>query len=346
MADKKYGLIRLSKANKPVTTLKKNIFDSDSDDEDAPQASTKKPVNTSSGLKRQTQLDISRALTEDPNVFEYDSIYEDMKSKSESITETDPQNAEKPKAKYINNLLKFSENRKKETERRTERKIQKEREREGNEFEDKEQFVTNAYKEKLQELRAQELRDQKEQQIEELLDVKKQQDLSGFYRHLLNRDMTGQSNPSVAETPQELPKEVPKEISKPKTSRQFRRRRSSSEESEESPHNVETTAVKNENKSENKSQTEVKAEASDGEDDDESIDSNPDADAESEVKPTKPTVGSNDENNSAVTEKTETTEPKVDKRELLLQKFTKRTVGEVFSSAQMRYFERKNKYVI
>lgn len=31
----------------------------------------------------QTQLDIDKALAEDPNVFEYDNVYEDMVGKKE-----------------------------------------------------------------------------------------------------------------------------------------------------------------------------------------------------------------------------------------------------------------------
>lgn len=49
------------------------------------------------------------------------------------------------KPKYISNLLKFAEVRKKEEERRIERQVQKEREAEGNEFADKDAFVTSAY---------------------------------------------------------------------------------------------------------------------------------------------------------------------------------------------------------
>ncbi|CAG2100706.1 unnamed protein product [Medioppia subpectinata] len=340
MEDKKYGLIRLSKTNKPVNTLKKNIFDdSDSDDDSPANLKSKQVITSSSGVKRQTQLDISKALTEDPNVFEYDNIYDDMKAKNEPIVETDPQNKEKPKPKYINHLLKFSETRKKESERRVERKIQKEREREGNEFEDKEQFVTNAYKEKLEEIRLQDLKDQKEQQIDDLLDVKKQNDLSGFYRNLLNNNMSLPSNPSVTETVAEVPKEIPK----PKSNRQIRRRRSSSDESAEEEDLPQKSVANDkhvENKGENNKQIKTEVESSDNEDGDEDIDSEPDLENESKPPKSEPI----DENNGVVIENTET--PKVDKRELLIQKFTKRTVGEVFSSAQMRYFERKDKYIL
>lgn len=50
------------------------------------------------------------------------------------------------KPKYIHNLLKAVEIRKKEQEKRMEKKIQREREMEKGEFDDKEAFVTSAYK--------------------------------------------------------------------------------------------------------------------------------------------------------------------------------------------------------
>lgn len=53
--------------------------------------------------------------------------------------------------KYINQLLRAVEDRKKEQERRDERKIQKEREAEGEKFADKDAYVTSAYRQKLKE---------------------------------------------------------------------------------------------------------------------------------------------------------------------------------------------------
>ena len=84
-------------------------------------------------------------------------------------------------------MLKNRDLRKKEQELRSEKKIQKEREMEGDEFADKESFVTPAYKEKLEELKktSQDLENQSRR--EDLLDVTKQDNLNGFYRYLLNR---------------------------------------------------------------------------------------------------------------------------------------------------------------
>lgn len=63
-------------------------------------------------------------------------------------------------------MLKAAETRKKEDERRAEKKIQKEREKEGNEFEDKEVFVTGAYKKKMLEMQEQEEKERREAAVE------------------------------------------------------------------------------------------------------------------------------------------------------------------------------------
>lgn len=68
-----------------------------------------------------------------------------------------------------------------------EEKIQREREMEKGEFDDKEVFVTSAYKKKLRERAEEEEREKGAVALEACLDVIKQKDLSGFYRHLLNQ---------------------------------------------------------------------------------------------------------------------------------------------------------------
>lgn len=55
--------------------------------------------------------------------------------------------------------------------------IQKEREKEGDEFADKEVFVTSAYKKKLEEMKLEEEREKREEYLESIGDVTKQKDL-------------------------------------------------------------------------------------------------------------------------------------------------------------------------
>ena len=62
--------------------------------------------------------------------------------------------------------------------------MQKEREAEGEMFADKESFVTSAYRAKMEEMAKEEEEEERKARIESALDVTKQKDLSGFYRHL------------------------------------------------------------------------------------------------------------------------------------------------------------------
>lgn len=68
--------------------------------------------------------------------------------------------------KYIHQLIKAVDDRKKEQERREERKIQKEREAEGEKFADKDAYVTSAYKKKLEEQKEELEREKREAALE------------------------------------------------------------------------------------------------------------------------------------------------------------------------------------
>ncbi|XP_060067374.1 nuclear speckle splicing regulatory protein 1-like [Ylistrum balloti] len=190
--NKKYGLF-LPK-NKKSTVKTTNVFDDDSDDDLPGMALVNATINkeaNKSKVKRQTQIAIDQALEQDPNIYEYDKIY-DVMTNTRSEAEERAKAKKDNKPKYIAGLLKAAEKRKLEQEKVQEKKIQKERETEGGEFADKEVFVTGKYKEKLQEMEREAERERREAAMEELLDVKKQKDMSGFYRYLLN-EKTGQS---------------------------------------------------------------------------------------------------------------------------------------------------------
>eukprot|EP00105_Crassostrea_gigas_P018505 XP_011436650.2 PREDICTED: nuclear speckle splicing regulatory protein 1 [Crassostrea gigas] len=164
-ANKQYGLLIPKK--KQSTFKASNVFGDDSDEETPKQeinASLQKS-SLQAKIKRQTQIEIDKALEADPTVYEYDNIYDDLKAKKEEKDAALQQKKDK-KPKYIAGLLKAAEIRKKEDERRAEKKIQKEREKEGNEFEDKEVFVTGAYKKKMQEIQEQEEKERREAAME------------------------------------------------------------------------------------------------------------------------------------------------------------------------------------
>lgn len=82
-------------AIKPTKVVKPCIFDEDEDDNDELDAKTitKTRVNTSdTRIKRQTQINIEKALKEDPNAFEYDQIYDKL---AEEKAKLDPKTKNK-----------------------------------------------------------------------------------------------------------------------------------------------------------------------------------------------------------------------------------------------------------
>ncbi|XP_014662455.1 PREDICTED: nuclear speckle splicing regulatory protein 1-like [Priapulus caudatus] len=196
-APKQYGLILSQKKQKPNLSVKPSIFDEDSDDETKHRGPLRGPAETNlNRLKKETKLQMQKAIEQDPNVYEYDTVYDSIEEKKKEMEAKLTQKDRKPK--YIEKLLKAAELRKKEQERRKEVQIQMEREAEGNEFADKDAFVTSAYKKKLLERQEEEEREKRMAELEALQDVTKQKDLSGFYRHLLKQQVGEEKMPDAA----------------------------------------------------------------------------------------------------------------------------------------------------
>ncbi|NXJ95413.1 NSRP1 protein, partial [Corythaixoides concolor] len=194
----RYGLIMPKKLpQKNLVSNKLSVFGDDSDEEPSVGESLQKEAMKKQAMK-QTKLEIQKALEEDATVYEYDSIYDEMQQKKKESNARVLSGKDDKKPRYIQNILKAAEIRKKEQEKRMERKIQKEREMEGGEFDHKEAFVTSAYKKKLQERAEEEERERREAALEAYLDVTKQKDLSGFYRHLLNQRVGEEEMPNCS----------------------------------------------------------------------------------------------------------------------------------------------------
>lgn len=174
----RYGLV-LPKKNQLAAPKAGNIF-GDEDSEDEGSNNSFRQVFKQKNIRKQALMDMEKALKEDPTIYQYDEIYDEIEQKKEedSIKKVDK------KPKYIENLMKTAERRKREQEKRIEKQVQKEREAEGDQFKDKEKFVTSAYKAKLEELKKLQDEEDREAQMEELCDVTKQNDLGGFYRHI------------------------------------------------------------------------------------------------------------------------------------------------------------------
>ncbi|CAG8691356.1 13926_t:CDS:2, partial [Funneliformis caledonium] len=112
-------------------------------------------IKKDNSLSKLVQEQHKAALEEDPTVFSYDEVYDDMKdAERKAIRDFKGiESSASKKPKYVNDLLKAAEIRKRDYIQAQERKIQKEREAEGEEFNDKESFVTSAYKIQQEELR-------------------------------------------------------------------------------------------------------------------------------------------------------------------------------------------------
>lgn len=126
----------------------------------------------------------------DPSIYDYDAVYDSLHSNSKSsnsISTTAAANEAK-KPKYMQSLLAAAETRKRDQLRAKEKMLAKERELEGDEFTDKEKFVTAAYKRQQEELRQAEV----DEALRERETAKRQRreggGLKGMYKNMLERD--------------------------------------------------------------------------------------------------------------------------------------------------------------
>lgn len=151
----------------------------------------------------------------DPSIYDYDDAYETFHAPKDGMKDS----AGKPSGpKYMTSLLQSAEVRKRDQLRAKEKLLQKEREAEGDEFADKEKFVTGAYKAQQEEIRRLE-EEEKKREAEEEERKKKGGGMQGFYKDLLRKDeersaliakaaeeaaLKPKSNIAVEESPEDL----------------------------------------------------------------------------------------------------------------------------------------------
>ncbi|GAA5971140.1 hypothetical protein JCM8115_003072 [Rhodotorula mucilaginosa] len=119
----------------------------------------------------------------DKSVYEYDEVYDNMKAAQQSVQEARKQESTDRKPKYINRLLETAELRKQDRLRAEDKMIAREREREGDEFADKDQFVTPAYLAQQEELRKIEEEEKKREEAER---AKKGAGMTSFLKNYLD----------------------------------------------------------------------------------------------------------------------------------------------------------------
>lgn len=123
----------------------------------------------------------------DPSIFDYDSFHDAKSTVNEAKKEATRQDAIERKPKYINNLLDAAARRKQDQQVAREKQLQRERENEGDEFADKEKFVTSAYKQQQEETRRLEEEEKKRADEEEKRRRQTGGGMQGFYRDMMDQ---------------------------------------------------------------------------------------------------------------------------------------------------------------
>ncbi|CAI5733046.1 unnamed protein product [Hyaloperonospora brassicae] len=130
----------------------------------------------------------AQALAEDASVFDYDGVYDEMKTERErkALDRKEQRHADKEKPKYIGTLLQQAKIREVENERIRERRLLRERQADDALYGDKEKLVSASYKRKLKEMQNWDAEDARLAALEEREDVMKQGEhaMASFYANL------------------------------------------------------------------------------------------------------------------------------------------------------------------
>ncbi|KAG0030635.1 hypothetical protein BGZ82_007343 [Podila clonocystis] len=173
--------------DKPTSKSRPSPFNSSSSSASATAAVNKtlRPYAASTLQSNAVLEQQSAALAQDASVFDYDGVYDQLKAGDRAKELARKQDSADRKPKYVNALLQAAETRKRDRQIAEERKIEREREQEGEEFKDKEMFITPAYKAQKEAMRKAEEEDRKR---EEMLAKDKDGSLmQGFYKNLLDQ---------------------------------------------------------------------------------------------------------------------------------------------------------------
>lgn len=139
------------------------LFDDEDEEEDKPStgpldilagpSKKRAPAVQAAQLSRAERRAQAAAQAVDQSIFDYDSHYEQMKAAERVAEEVKKKESEERKPKYIESFLASAQTRKLDKLRAEEKMLEREREKEGDEFEGKEKFVTEAYKRQMEEVR-------------------------------------------------------------------------------------------------------------------------------------------------------------------------------------------------
>lgn len=202
-------------AKKAAPARPSNPFGDDDDDDEPsrpppslagpsrPKPSTMPKINQKVSMSRAEKKAQEEALKMDASVFDYDGVYDGMKAAEQKLEQAKKVESEERKPKYIESFLASAQTRRLDRLRAEEKMLQIEREKEGDQFVDKEKFVTEAYKKQMEEVRKAE-EEEKEREgkshsrkvdeessclcLDALRKSKKGPGLTSFYKTMLDDD--------------------------------------------------------------------------------------------------------------------------------------------------------------
>ncbi|KAH9867965.1 hypothetical protein IAQ61_007271 [Plenodomus lingam] len=123
------------------------------------------------------------AAETDATIYDYDAAYDALHAQAAAKAAATRDDAAARKPKYLDTLLESAKQREKDHLRARDKLLQREREAEGDEFADKEKFVTGAYKAQQEEARKAEEEEKIRQKEEE--EKKKKYGMQGFHKQML-----------------------------------------------------------------------------------------------------------------------------------------------------------------
>jgi hypothetical protein len=127
-----------------------------------------------------------KASALDPSLNDYDAAYDAIHAKRAAKQAAEQADAAERRPKYMEKLFESAEVRKRDQLRARDKVLQREREAEGDEFADKEKFVTGAYKQQQEEVKRLEEEEKKRQEEEDRKRGKL--GMQGFYRKMMEDD--------------------------------------------------------------------------------------------------------------------------------------------------------------
>jgi len=140
---------------------------------------------------------------EDPTIYDYDDVHDEIQVRRKVVEES--KKTKDRNARYIGHIVNATEKRKREQSLIYEKIAEKELQREGKEFIDKEKFVTSSYLKMMEENKKWELDDLKKEEYNKAHTATADNNAAGLYRTLYKQDIfSGGHRPDLSKAP-ELP---------------------------------------------------------------------------------------------------------------------------------------------